>query len=310
MGDKIIGVDIGGTSIKMALFDKKNHLIDKWFIPTVVKNNGSSIPQDIIQSIRSKLKEHGSSAEELRGIGIGVPGPVDETVVKRAVNLGWTNLPLKKLMEDELKTVVTVLNDANAAALGELWKGSAEQYNNIVFVTIGTGVGGGIIIDGKILNGKNASAGEIGHIPLQTSEERFCGCGNKNCLECYGSATGMIKTMNQLSGVERVDNTKEIFALAEKNDVAARQTIKETVDYLAQALSGILNTLDPEELVIGGGVSEAGQALLVPLEEALTQYLFPEIRTHLEIRKALLGNDAGIYGTAYHVLQITGSDAK
>ena len=309
MRDKIIGVDIGGTTIKMALFNN-DQLIDKWVIPTLIDNNGESIPQDLIQSIRTKMAERGFSLAELRGIGIGVPGPVNDTTVKRAVNLGWKNLPLKKIIEDELQTVVTVLNDANAAALGELWQGSDEQYKNIVFATVGTGVGGGVIVDGKILNGKNASAGEIGHIPLKTSEERICGCGNKNCLECYGSATGMIQTMNQLSEFERVENTKEIFALAELGNLAAKQTIQETVDYLAQAFAGILNTLDPEELVIGGGVSEAGTAFLAPLEQALEQYLFPEIRNRLEIRKALLGNDAGIYGTTYYVLQCTGCAAE
>lgn len=302
MQKKLIGIDIGGTTIKMALFDTAGTMLDKWQIPTNTEANGISIPDEMVASIKQRLADKEQDSGELLGIGIGVPGPVDDLVVKRAVNLGWSDFPLKQLMEKRLNIPVVLLNDANAAALGELWQGSADQLRDIVFVTLGTGVGGGIIVDGKILNGKHASGGEIGHIPVQSEEMRICGCGNTNCLECYGSANGMVKTMNQLAEEEVVSNTKEIFALITQGDSRAQEALTITIDYLARAIAGILNTLDPEELVIGGGVSEAGEAFLTPLKTALDQYTFPQIREHIQLRKAALGNDAGVYGAAYQVL--------
>lgn len=302
MEKKLIGIDIGGTTIKLALFDATGTMLDKWQIPTNTDANGISIPEEMVASINKRLADKKQGSSDLMGIGIGVPGPVDDLVVKRAVNLGWSDFPLKQLMEQELDVPVVLLNDANAAALGELWQGSAEQLRDIVFVTLGTGVGGGIIVDGKILNGKHASGGEIGHIPVQAEETRICGCGNTNCLECYGSANGMVKTMNRLAGEEVVSNTKEIFALIDQGDSRAQAALTITIDHLARAIAGILNTLDPEELVIGGGVSEAGEAFLKPLKTALDQYAFPQISGHIQLRKAALGNDAGVYGAAYQIL--------
>lgn len=299
---KLIGIDIGGTTIKMALFDAAGTMLDKWQISTNTAENGMYIPDEMIASIKQRLADKKQDSSELLGIGIGVPRPVDDIVVKRAVNLGWSDFPLKQLMEQGLNVPVVLLNDANAAALGELWQGSADQLRDIVFVTLGTGVGGGIIVDGKILNGKHASGGEIGHIPVQSEETRICGCGNTNCLECYGSANGMVKTMNQLAGEEVVSNTKEIFALIAQGDSRAQEALTITIDYLARAIAGILNTLDPEELVIGGGVSEAGEAFLTPLKTALDQYAFPQISGHIQLRKAALGNDAGVYGAAYQIV--------
>lgn len=299
---KLIGIDIGGTTIKMALFDAAGTMLDKWQIPTNTDAGGMHIPDEMVASIKQRLSENELESGELLGIGIGVPGPVDDSVVKRAVNLGWSDFPLKQLLERELNVPVALLNDANAAALGELWQGSSDQLRDTVFVTLGTGVGGGIIVDGKIVNGKHASGGEIGHIPVQSEEKRLCGCGNTNCLESYGSANGMVKTMNQLAGEEVVSNTKDIFTLLAQGDSAAQDTLAITIDYLARAIAGILNTLDPEELVIGGGVSEAGDAFLVPLKAALDRYVFPQISGHIQLRKATLGNDAGVYGAAYQIV--------
>lgn len=238
------------------------------------------------------------------GIGIGVPGPVDDVHVKRAVNLGWSNFPLKSIIEQALHVPVVLLNDANAAALGEFWKGTDVPLKDIVFITIGTGVGGGIIVNGQIINGHHSSGGEIGHIPVVSPEKRVCGCGNVNCLECYGSANGMVKTFNQLANRTIVSNAKEIFELLETGDQFAQETLKITINYLAKAISGIVNTLDPEEIVIGGGVSEADQLFIVPLREALEKSVFPQIRESIQIRKASLGNDAGIYGAAYQVIEV------
>ncbi|MGG5372357.1 ROK family protein [Enterococcus sp. AZ196] len=302
MMNKVIGIDIGGTSIKLALFDMTGLMLDQWSIPTNTANEGSGIPADIIQSIRERMSQGTQCLEEILGIGIGVPGPVNEEVVKRAVNLGWTNFPLKQMIEKSLNIPVALLNDANAAALGEMWKGSTEHVRNLVFVTIGTGVGGGIIVDGKILNGEHASGGEIGHIPVHSTEERICGCGNINCLECYGSANGMVKTMNRLADRSAVSNTKEIFDLIEADDPQAKEALKITVDYLGRAIAGVMNTLDPEEIVIGGGVSEAGPLFLTPLRAAIDSYAFPQISGSFRLRKAILGNEAGMYGAAYQIV--------
>lgn len=298
MEKKIAGIDIGGTAVKMALFDLSGTKLEQWQIPANISDNGSHIPAEIIAS----LKQH--DTDGLLGIGIGVPGPVEGAFVKRAVNLGWQDFPLKEMIQTAFNVPIALLNDANAAALGELWQGSAEELKDIVFVTIGTGVGGGIIVGGKILNGSHASGGEIGHIHVQAEEERTCGCGNVNCLECYGSASGMVKTMNQLAGEAVVSNTKEIFDLASKEDPLAKKVLSITIDYLARAIAGILNTLDPEELVIGGGVSEAGDVFLEPLQIALDRYAFPQIRGNIQLRKAALGNEAGIYGAAYQIVKM------
>lgn len=302
MSKRIIGVDIGGTTIKLALLDIAGNLLEKWSIATNLTDNGIHIPNEIVASIKSRVGVTGATMDDVLGIGIGVPGPVDDCYVKRAVNLGWQNFPLKKVIEEELNVPVVLLNDANAAALGEFWQGSAEQLKDIVFITIGTGVGGGIIVDGQIINGHHSSGGEIGHIPVKSEEKRFCGCGNVNCLECYGSANGMVKTMNNLAGKIVVSEAKEIFEMLEAGNDLAQEALVLTIDYLAAAISGIINTLDPEELVIGGGVSESGELFIEPLKKALEKYVFPQIRGSVCLRKASLGNDAGIYGAAYQII--------
>lgn len=304
MINKVMGIDIGGTSVKLALFDMTGLMLDQWSIPTNTVNAGSEIPVTIVDSINERMSQNNQDLAEVLGIGIGVPGPVTDQVVKRAVNLGWTDFPLKQMIENSLNIPVVLLNDANAAALGELWKGPTEHIRNIVFVTVGTGVGGGIIIDGKILNGEHSSSGEIGHIPVQAEEERVCGCGNINCLECYGSANGMIKTLNCLADKTIVSNTRELFALIQTNDPLAKEALKIAVDYLGRAIAGIVNTLDPEEIVIGGGVSEAGPLFLSPLRDAIERYAFPQIAGNFRLRKAILGNEAGMYGAAYQVVSM------
>lgn len=309
MLNKVIGVDIGGTTIKFALFDTTGTMLDRWVIPTNVADKGNRIPKEVIHSIKNRFLGNEDSINDIIGVGIGVPGPVDDSYVKRAVNLGWENFPLKMKIEQELNVPVVLLNDANAAALGEFWKGSIKSLKNVVFVTIGTGVGGGIIVDGKILNGCHSSGGEIGHIPIKSEETRICGCGNTNCLESYGSANGMVTTMNMKSHEKKVSEAKEIFDLAREKNLVAKETISITVDYLASAIAGIVNTLDPEEIIIGGGVSEAGDLFLEPLKEAIDNYAFPQIRGTIRLRKAKLGNDAGIFGAAFQMISMLESTA-
>lgn len=304
---QIIGIDIGGTNVKLAFVSEAGKITEKWQIPTRCAENGSQITGDIIQAIQEKLQEKNQTIKEFSGIGIGVPGPVVKDIVKRAVNLGWHNEPLGENISEAFHLPTTLLNDANAAALGELWKGSNQEVCDAVFVTLGTGVGGGIILNGKILEGNTASGGEIGHIPVFSEERRICGCGNTNCLETYASANGLFQTMTQMVKESKDDikfeNTKDIFQLKNLGEPLAEQAVMRTVEYLAHALAGIMNTLDVQEIIIGGGLAEAGDNLLTPLKNELDKALFPQIRGNYHFRKAVVGNDAGVLGAAYQSLQ-------
>ncbi|MGL9730759.1 ROK family glucokinase [Enterococcus sp. DIV0756] len=302
---QMIGIDIGGTTIKLALIDVYGQIHKKWQIPTNITENGRNIPTDIVRSIQQTMLEQNDQQAEIIGIGIGVPGPIspDGQIVVRAVNLGWEDMPLKSAIEKELDIPVVLLNDANAAALGEMWKGAARGKSNLVFVTLGTGVGGGIILNGKVINGVHSSGGEIGHIPIYSQEQRTCGCGNTNCLETFASANGLVKTMRNLME-ENQENLSavDIFTWIEAGNQKAMNALTITVNYLGQAIAGIMNTVDAEEVVIGGGLSGAGDALLIPLKEKIDQFIFPAIRGNYNVSKAQLGNDAGIYGAVYSYL--------
>lgn len=303
---KIIGVDIGGTAIKFALMDTQGIIEKKWSIPTNISEKGKFIPAEIGSSIRRSIDK--DTLKEIEGIGIGVPGAIssDGETVLRAVNLDWEQLPLKKMIKHELGIEACLLNDANAAALGEMWKGAARGRKNLLFVTLGTGIGGGIILNGEVLNGCHSAGGEIGHIPIRSNENRLCGCGGRNCLETFASANGLVLSMRKK--LELLDQSWEeitppiIFAKAAQNDEAAKEVLNEFLTVLAQALAGIMNTIDVEEIIIGGGLSEAGAYLLVPLNEKLEKYIFPQIRNHFSLKKAILGNEAGVYGAVYSYL--------
>lgn len=301
---QMIGIDVGGTAIKLALIDVYGEILKKWQIATNIEDNGRKIPNDIVRSIQMMIDQQNQPAEII-GIGIGVPGPIspDGQTVVRAVNLGWEDMPLKSAIEKELDIPVVLLNDANAAALGEMWKGAARGKSNLIFVTLGTGVGGGIIIDGKVINGVHSSGGEIGHIPVFSEENRVCGCGNTNCLETFASANGFVKTMKSMLSEEKDEfSAVEVFEWINAGDSKAREALDITVTYLGKAIAGVMNTVDAEEVVIGGGLSGAGEALLKPLKEKIDQYIFPAIRGNYILSKAQLGNDAGIYGAVYSYL--------
>lgn len=308
MTKQMIGIDIGGTEIKFALIDIYGNITKKWKMKTNTYDNGQSIPNDIIASIKNELSTESGFIEHIIGIGIGVPGPVSQNgeIVIKAVNLGWSDMPLKLVIERELNLPVILLNDANAAALGEMWKGAARGKENLVFVTLGTGVGGGIILNGKILNGSHSSGGEIGHIPVQSDEHRICGCGNSNCLETFSSATGLLKTMQTIDQhkilTEEPFTTIDIFNWVNEENPLATQAVNQMINHLGFAIAGIMNTIDVEEIVIGGGLSEAGDVLLDPLKKIIDQHVFPQIRGNYAVKKAQLGNDAGIYGAVYAYL--------
>ena len=304
--NRLIGIDIGGTSIKFALMDDAGTIEKKWSIPTNIAEKGKDIPKEICDSIRTTLED--ARLATVKGIGIGVPGPIspDGKMVVQAVNLDWKDLPLKEIIETDLGIDVCLLNDANAAALGEMWKGAAQGKANLLFVTLGTGVGGGIVLNGEVLNGCHSSGGEIDHIPIRSDEQRLCGCGGRNCLETFASANGVALSMRKkLKEVN--ENWPEItppivFEKAAQKNVHAQAVLAEFTDILGQALAGIMNTIDVEEIVIGGGLSEAGDQLLLPLKKKLEQYVFPQIKAHFSVKKAQLGNEAGIYGAVYAYL--------
>ncbi|MBQ2982976.1 MAG: ROK family glucokinase [Lachnospiraceae bacterium] len=311
---KYFGVDIGGTTVKMGIFDEDGRLLDKWEIPTVKDNGGEKILPDVVKAIEKKLTEEGLAKGYLAGVGIGVPGPIfADGTVNRCVNLGWGVFNVADKVRELLdmpELTVKVGNDANVAALGEMFKGSGEGYKNLVMVTLGTGVGGGIILDGKILTGTTGGAGEIGHMPVGLNETECCGCGNKGCLEQYASATGIVKvakkilaecdTETPLRNMEGF-SAKDVMDLAKGGDQVAIDVIEQLGDYLGKALAHIACVVNPSAFVIGGGVSKAGQFLLDVIEKHFKKNAFVPC-SDVKFVIASLGNDAGIYGAVAQVL--------
>lgn len=306
MSKYCFGIDVGGTTVKMGFFSEEGDLIDKWEIPTVTTNGGNQILSDIAKSIDEKLTEKNVNKEEVIGVGIGVPGPVDKDgVIHKAVNLGWGEFNLEKELSDLTGFRVKAGNDANVAALGEMWKGGGMGYSDIVLVTLGTGVGGGIIINGQILTGSFGAGGEIGHIHVEDNEEDVCGCGNKGCLEQYASATGITRLANRkLNSCDTPTvlrneeiNAKTVFDAVKAGDSVAIEIAEEFGRYLGKGLSMVGCVTNPEAFVIGGGVSKAGEVLLDYIKKNYIPYVFHASRD-AEFVLAKLGNDAGIYGSA------------
>lgn len=311
MADYAFGVDIGGTTVKIGLFSKEGQLIDKWEITTRKDEGGKYILSDIAESLDNKLVERGLSKADIEGIGMGVPGPVkaDGTVLK-CVNLGWGIFNVADEMSKITGLPVKAGNDANMAALGEMWQGGGKGYKDIVMVTLGTGVGGGIILDGRMLSGINGAGGEIGHICINDEETDVCGCGNKGCLEQYTSATGIVRMANRLlnttdkpSKLRTVQyiSAKEIFDAAKEGDEVAADLVEEHGRSLGKALAQIACVVDPEIFVIGGGVSRAGDILINTTAKYFAQYAFHACR-QTKFALATLGNDAGMYGGAGSIL--------
>ncbi len=312
MSKYCFGVDIGGTTVKIGLFSTKGELLDKWEIVTRKDEGGSLILSDVAKAIEDKLIELKVSKDDVSGIGLGVPGPITEDGrVLKCVNLGWG---VFNVAEEVTKLTgienVKVGNDANVAALGEMWKGGGRGYKNMVMVTLGTGVGGGIIINGKILAGSNGAAGEIGHLTVNYDEEETCGCGKKGCLEQFASATGIVKEANRLlfesdkpSKLRDIQylSAKAIFDTAKEGDELANVLVDELGRYLGLACSHIAAVVDPQAFVIGGGVSKAGTILT----DVIKKYYESNVMFALKgkvFELAQLGNDAGIYGCAKMVV--------
>ena len=313
MAKYAFGVDLGGTTVKLGLFTAEGELLDKWEIPTRKENGGDMIVSDIGASLLEKMEEKGLAKEDVIGVGLDVPGAVsDDGIVNKCVNLGWGVKDVVSELSGILGGVpVKVANDANAAALGEMWKGGGQGYNSIIMVTLGTGVGGGIIIDGKILNGANGAGGEIGHINMNPDETEVCGCGNKGCLEQYVSATGyarmtrkyLKKYPEKASMLREVESpsAKDLFDAAKAGDAAALEVVDQCSKILGRGLAMIATIVNPEAFVIGGGVSKAGDIVLDGVKEYFQETIF-HAASGTKFELATLGNDAGIYGAVKMVL--------
>ena len=306
MATYYVGVDVGGTTIKLGLFSDIGELLEKWEIPTRTEENGTHVLPDIVDSIEEKRASRGGN---IKGIGMGIPGPVTaDGVVLKCANLGWGVFSVKNTLAD-LTGVgnVKVGNDANVAALGEMWKGGGRGYDSIVMVTLGTGVGGGIIQNGKILTGSMGAGGEIGHIKVEMNETEACGCGNYGCLEQYASATGIVRmAKNGLpadSCLAKADEltAKEVFDGARASDAYCMEIVERFGKYLGVALSNVAHVMDPDAFVIGGGVSAAGEMILDVVKKYYEANAMYAIRDK-EFRLAELGNDAGIYGAVRMIL--------
>ncbi len=311
MAKYVFGVDVGGTTVKMGLFSADGNVMDKWEIPTRTENAGKEILPDIAESIRAKMAEKEIPADDVAGVGVGVPGPVDGNgIVHTAVNLGWGQFDLKKELTGLLGGMrVEGGNDANVAALGEMWKGGGQGHRNLVAVTLGTGVGGGIIINGEILTGSTGAGGEIGHIHVEDNETESCNCGNFGCLEEYASATGIVRLANRALQADGKDSmlrngevsAKAVFDAVKAGDELAVEVAKEFGEYLGKGLGVIAGIINPEIIVIGGGVSKAGEVLFDYIRPPFERTVFSGCKDTI-FALATLGNDAGIYGAAKMVL--------
>lgn len=305
------GVDLGGTTVKIASFLPDGTVLDKWEIPTVTAENGGRILPDIAASLKEYREKKGWEPSQILGIGIGVPGAVNSRgVVNKCDNLGWGVVDVCKTLSELTGLPVQAGNDANMAALGEAWKGGGQGCDNMLLVTFGTGVGGGILLNGRPLNGVHGSAGEIGHLVMEPEETEICGCGKRGCAEQYCSATGIVRLAKKhLAADVRASllrqaqdlTCKDVFDAGAKGDILALEILEQVYDYMGRLFANVCNILDPEVVVLGGGVSRAGQPLLEGAYRAFQTYVYHGCED-IRFRLAALGNDAGVYGAFKLVL--------
>ena len=301
------GIDVGGTSVKCGLFNTDGTLLEKWEIPTRTENKGENILPDVAETIKAKIAEKNIDKDDIEGVGIGIPGPINSKgEAACAVNLYWGFTPVAQILSDLTGLKAQAGNDANVAALGEAWKGAAAGSQNVIMVTLGTGVGGGIIIDGKIVAGSHGAGGEIGHALVVRDEAEKCNCGNHGCLEQYASATGIVRVAGRMLAASDDDSTlrelqnitaKDVLDAFKAGDAVAQELVEEVGRILGGALGSIAVVIDPEMFVIGGGVSRAGQILLDAVQKYFKERVFKSCQ-ETKFVLASLGNDAGMYGCA------------
>lgn len=302
------GVDLGGNAIKIGLFQTTGHLVEKWTIPARLEDRGSHLLGDVVDAIRTKMEARSLTWDAVEGVGMGVPGPVDQDgTVLRCVNLGWDILNIPKAVR-ELEPAIEklkVANDVNAATLGEMWQGGAQWNNSAVMVTLGVGIGSGIVVDNKVFVGSTGAAGEIGHMCVNPQETRRCTCGNYGCLEQYCSDTGLVHTTQQI--LEEMPQTASVLReteitpqaiceAAKKNDPVATEVLDRFGQLMGLALTAVACTVNPQVFVIGGPLSQGGMLILKPIETYFRRYAFHAFR-NTPFVLAELGDDAGIYGS-------------
>ncbi|MGQ7461125.1 ROK family glucokinase [Streptococcus suis] len=319
MSKKIIGIDLGGTSVKLAILTTEGEIQEKWSIKTNILDEGSHIVSDIIESIKHRFETHGLTKDDFLGVGMGSPGVVDSEAgtVIGAYNLNWKTLQLvKEQFEAALGLPFFIDNDANVAALGEQWVGAGNNDPNVVFMTLGTGVGGGVIAAGNLIRGVKGAGGELGHITVDFDEPFACTCGKKGCLETVASATGIVnlsrRYADQYAGdaklKQMIDDgqdvtAKDVFDLAKEGDDLAMIVYRHFSEYLGVACANIAAVLNPAYIVLGGGVSAAGDFLLNGVRKVFAENSFPQIKESTQIVLATRGNDAGVLGAASLVLK-------
>ncbi|CDQ39661.1 MULTISPECIES: ROK family glucokinase [Virgibacillus] len=316
MKELIIGVDIGGTSAKLGLINDQGDIIEKWEIPTNTENGGIHIVDDVWEAINNKLEAKEFTTKQVLGIGVGAPGFIegDTGFVYEAVNIGWKNYDFGNQLRKRSKLPVYVENDANVAVLGENWRGAGNQAANLVAITLGTGVGGGIIANGEIVNGEAGMGGEIGHMTIDPNGYP-CNCGRNGCLETIVSATGIVRQAMKQIDMEKTSlltnvlaekgsiTSKDVFQLAADGDKTAMRIVTHTADVLGMTISNIGTMVNPSKVLIGGGVSKAGDLLLSEIRKAFNTYALVRVSQYCELKIAELGNDAGIIGAAFLVKQ-------
>ncbi|WP_086312018.1 glucokinase [Enterococcus sp. 7F3_DIV0205] len=318
MDKKLIGIDLGGTTIKFAILTTDGDVQQKWSIETNILDEGSHIVPDIIESINHRISLYEMKHDDFIGIGMGTPGSVDikKGTVVGAYNLNWTKKQNVKAQIEEATGIPFVLdNDANVAALGERWKGAGENNPDVVFITLGTGVGGGIIAEGNLLHGVNGCAGEIGHVTVDPGGFE-CTCGKRGCLETVSSATGVVRVARHMSEEYAGDSqlkqaiddgqdvsSKDVFEYAQADDPFALMVVDRVCYFLGLAIGNVGNTLNPSSVVIGGGVSAAGEFLRSRVQTYFEEFTFPEVRNSTQVKLAQLGNEAGVIGAASLALQ-------
>ncbi len=305
------GVDLGGTAVKLGYYHVSGKLLDKWEIPTDTRENGAYVLEDIARSVEEYMAKNRIPRDKILGIGLGVPGPVDaQGNVNRCVNLGWGVFNVEEALGELTGFAVKAANDANVAALGECWQGAGKGSENAVMLTLGTGVGGAVILDGKILPGARGAAGEVGHMVMEPAEKEPCSCGKFGCAEQYCSATGIVRVAKRHLKLSFEDSSlrhiepltsKDIFDAAKADDPVAREIMEQFFDYLARLTANVCAVVNPDTVIIGGGVSKAGGMLLEGLERHFQTHAFHGV-TGVRFVLATLGNDAGTCG-AFRLIQ-------
>lgn len=306
------GVDLGGTTVKIAYFDETGKLLDKWEIPTVKENGGAQILPDIAAAVKGYIADKQIPKENLLGVGIGVPGAVrPDGTVNKCINLGWGVFNIEKTLSELVGLPVKAGNDATVAALGECWKGGGQGCDTMVFATLGTGVGGGIVVGGKVIHGTHGAGGEIGHMVLNREEKEACNCGKHGCVEQYCSATGIVRIAKQFMEASQAPSAlrsfseltcKDVFDAGKAGDALALEVLEQVYAYMAEFLANICNVVDPEAVVLGGGVSKAGDVLLEGVQRHFGKYVFHAV-SGVRFSLATLGNDAGAYGAFKLILE-------